>query len=220
MNGQCLLTVTEEKDLGVVISSDTKSSQQCIQAYSKASRILAMINRTIVYKSSENLVRLYKSLVRPHLEYCMAAWSPHYVKDKVLIEKVQRRFTRMIPGLKHLQYEDRLSELKLWTLEDRRVRADLIEVFKIVIGLSSIKFETFFELDNKGITRGHQWKLRKKRCNTDLRHHFFSERVINMWNNLDKHVVSATSINCFKNRLQKMRDKDESTFCQRLTNRL
>jgi len=75
MNGQRLLTVTEEQDLGVVISSDIKSSQQCIQAYSKASRILAMINRTIVYKNSENLIRLYKSLVCPHLEYCTAIIS-------------------------------------------------------------------------------------------------------------------------------------------------
>jgi len=113
---------------------------------------------------------------------------------------------------------DSESKLKLWTLEDRRVRADLIVVF--VKEPSSIKLETFLELDNKGITRGHQWKLKKKRCNTDLRQNFFSESVINMWNNLDKHVVSATSINCFKNRPQKMRDKDGSTFCHRLTNRL
>jgi len=96
------------------------------------------------------------------------------------------------------------------------VRADLTEVFKIVRD----KLETFFELDKKGLTRGHQCKLKKKRCNTDLRQHFFPERVINMWNKLDKHAVSATSINCFKNRLQKMRDNDESTVCQRLTNRL
>ena len=109
-------TVTEEKGLGVVISSDMKSSQQCTQAYSKASRMSAMINRTIVYKNSENLLRLYKSLVRPHLEYCTAAWSPHYTKDRVLLEKVQRRFTRMVPGLKKLPYEERLSELELWTL--------------------------------------------------------------------------------------------------------
>ena len=60
----------------------------------------------------------------------------------------------------------------------------------------------------------HQWILKKKRLNTDLRPHIFSERVINMWNNLDKHVVSATSVNCFKNRLQKIKDKDESAFCQ------
>jgi len=73
--------------------------------------------------------------------------------------------------------------------------------------LSSIELETFFELDNKGITRRHQWKLKKKRCNTDLHQRFFSERVITMWNNLDKHVVSATSVNCFKNKLQKITDK-------------
>jgi len=114
-----------------------------------------MINRTIVYKYSQNLVRLYKSLVRPLLGYCIA-WSPHYVKDKALLERIQRRFIRMIPGLKNLKYEDRFRELNLWTLEDRRVRADLIEVFKIVSGLSSIKPETFVVFDNKGITRGHQ----------------------------------------------------------------
>ena len=103
-----------------------------------------MINRTIVYNNSVNLVRLYKSLVHPYLEYCTEAWSPHYVKDKVLLERIQRRFTRMIPGLKNLKYEERFRKLNLWTLEDRRVRADLIEVFQIVRGVSSIKPETFF----------------------------------------------------------------------------
>jgi len=132
MSDQRRTTVTEEKDLGVVISSDMKSSQHCNQAYSKASTMLAMINRSIVYKNSENLLRLCKSLVRPHLEYCTAAWSPHYIKDRVLLEKVQWRFTRMVPGLKKLPYEERLSELELWTLEERRVRADLIEAFKMV----------------------------------------------------------------------------------------
>jgi len=93
MSDQRRTTVTEDKDPGVVISSDMKSSQQqCTQAYSKASRMLAMINHTVVYKNSENLLRLYKSLVRPHLEYRTAAWSPHYIKDRVLLEKVQWRF--------------------------------------------------------------------------------------------------------------------------------
>ena len=84
-----------------------------------------MINRTIVYKNSGNLARLHKSLVRPHLEYCTAAWSPHYVKDEVLLERIQRLFTRMIPGLKNLKYEDRPRKLNLWTLEFRRVHAEL-----------------------------------------------------------------------------------------------
>jgi len=90
-----------------------------------------MITHTIFFKNSGNLVRSYKSLVRPHLEDCTAAWSPHYVKDKVLLERIQRRFTRMITSLKNLKYEDRLRELNLWTLENRTVRADLIGVFKI-----------------------------------------------------------------------------------------
>jgi len=112
----------------------------------------------------------------------------------------------MVPGLKKLPYEERLSELELWTLEERRVRADLIEVFKMVRELSPIKLETFFQLDNNGRTRGHQWKLKKRHCNTDLRQHFFSERVINIWNSLDIDTVAATSINCYKGHLQKMRN--------------
>ena len=78
------------------------------------------------------MLKLYKSLVRPHLEYCTAAWSPHYVKDKELLEHIQRRFTRMIPALNGLSYSERLKALKLWTLEERRIRADLIEVYKML----------------------------------------------------------------------------------------
>ena len=74
------------------------------------------------------MTRLYKSLVRPHLEYCASAWSPHYVKDRELLERVQRRFSRMVPGLRGLEYEERLG---LMTLEERSNRADLIELFKI-----------------------------------------------------------------------------------------
>ena len=97
-------------------------------------------------KSRNILLNLHKSLVRPHLEYCTVVWSPHYVKDKELLERVQRRFTRMIPELKQLAYADRLDSLKLWTLEERRVRADLVEVDKIVHGLSAIPFSSFFRI--------------------------------------------------------------------------
>ena len=94
------------------------------------------------------MLRLYKSLVRPHLEYCTAAWCPHYCKDKELIERAQRRFTRMIPDLKDLPYEQRLAKTKLWSLENRHTRADLIEVYKIFHGLSTVRFSTFFELSH------------------------------------------------------------------------
>ena len=173
MNSQQLEEVTQEKDLGIIISNDLKVSQQCQAATSKATRILGIINRTIVFKHSDILIRLYKSLVRPHLEYCTVAWSPHYGKDKELIEKVQRRFTRMIPDLKDLPYEERLAKTKLWSLEDRRIRADLIEVYKIIHGLSTVSSNTFFEFSHNGITRGHSLKLQKNRVSTNLRQHFF-----------------------------------------------
>jgi len=131
MKNQQLETVCQEKDLGVMITNDLKVSQQCQQAYNKASRILGLINRTIEYKHKNILLRLYNSLVRP-LEYCVPAWSPHYNKDKILLERIQHRFTRMIPDIKNLPYTVRLQKLGLWSLEHRRIRADLIEVYKII----------------------------------------------------------------------------------------
>ena len=129
MNNKVLQIIHEEKDLGVLISDDLKWSNHCVQAYTKANRVLGMINRTIRSRDKRILLSLYKSLVRPHLEYCSPAWSPHYKKDKQLLEKVQHRFTRMIPGLKNLEYEQRLKSLGIWSLEERRNRADLLEVF-------------------------------------------------------------------------------------------
>jgi len=100
--------------------------------------MLGLIKRTFVVKTPEVMLNLYKTLVRPHLEYCISAWSPHYQKDKKLLEKVQHRHTRMITSLKSLQYEDRLQKPGLWTLEERRNRANLIEVFKMAHGFSAI----------------------------------------------------------------------------------
>ena len=95
--------------MGIRVTNDLKSSQQCLQAYNKANKVLGVINRSIVHKKKDILVKLYKSLVRPQLEYCTAAWSPHYSKDKDLLERIQHRFTRMVPGLKNLPYEEQLS---------------------------------------------------------------------------------------------------------------
>ena len=119
MGNQILVTEKEEKDLGVIFSEDLKPTRQCQQAHSKASKVLGMIGRTITYKNREVLLGLYKSLVRPHLEYCSSAWSPYYTKVKQLLERVQHRFTRMVPGLKKLPYDTRLEMLGLWTLAEQ-----------------------------------------------------------------------------------------------------
>jgi len=135
-------------------------------------------------KDPSILLRLYESIVRPHLEYCSPAWSPKYGKDKELLERIQHRFTRFFNDLRDLDYAERLRRLGLWTLEERRNRADLIELYKIVNGLSNLPVSTFFEFRTDTRTRGHSLKLNKRRSNRDLRLHFFSERVVNRWNQL------------------------------------
>ena len=160
-----------------------------------------MIRRTVSYKSRDVLLRLYKSLVRPHLEYCISAWSPYYSKDKQLLERVQHRFTRMVPGLKQLPYDLRLQSLGLWPLEERRNRADLVEVFKLYKGWSRTSFDSMFTLSSNTQTRGHSAKLTKN----SIRRHFFSERVIDRWNRLDQQVIDSHSIHIFKSSLKRIR---------------
>jgi len=129
MNNQKLDSASNEKDLGIVISDSLKVSQQCRLVYNRASMLGHKQNNRIQTTRYSSL-HLCKSLIRPHLEYCVVAWSPHYKKNKPLLEKIQRRST-MIASVKHLPHESRLEQLKLWSLEDRCNRADLIEVFKI-----------------------------------------------------------------------------------------
>ena len=201
-----------EKDLGILISSDLKVSPQCINACAKANKVLGMINRTIVNKTTEVMVRLYKTLVRPHLEFCVSAWSPHYQKDKELIERVQHRFSRMVTAVKADTYTTRLNKLNLWSLEERRNRADLIEVYRMKQGYSKLCFEDFFDIDTSKRTRGHSCKLIKSRCNKDLRRFFFSQRVVNRWNKLSDDTVSAPSLISFKNKLNLERKKRMDLF--------
>jgi len=150
------------------------------------------------------------------LEYCISAWSPHYVKNKELIEWIQQIY-KMFPDLRRLPYLRRLQHLKLWTLEERRVRADLIKVYKIIYRISSVSFDIPFKYNNYGATRGHLLKLTKRRASTELRHHFFSERVINIWNSLDNRTVTSGSINIFKGNLEKLKTvKRDRPVCWQL----
>jgi len=114
MHGHQLQEVILERDLGIHVSSDLKVGSQCMEAYRKSSQNLGNINRTIRFKNPGILVSLYKTMVRPHLEFCSPAWNLYYVKDKQLLERVQHRFMGMFSDLKSLPYEDRLHKLGLW----------------------------------------------------------------------------------------------------------
>ena len=195
--------ITQERDLGVVIDKSGKASKQCAIAVKKANGILGMIKRNIKFKSKKVIVKLYKSLVRPRLEYCIQAWSPYLRKDIDMIERVQRRATRLIEGFSDMSYEDRLEQTGLISLEKRRVRGDLILLFKVMKGFIQIDYKKFFELSKVNKTRGHSLKLVKKRSNGEQRKHFFSQRVVDVWNRLPQYVVEADNVNGFKNRLDK-----------------
>jgi ribonuclease P/MRP protein subunit RPP40 len=189
-----------EKDLGVIVDSSMKFSEQCNVAIKSSNSLLGLIRRTIQNKTSKIIVRLYKGLVRPKLEYCIQAWRPFLRGNVQNLEKVQRRATRMIEECKGMKYSDRLDVSGLTSLEDRRNRGDLIEVFKMIKGISKVNYRIFFTLDANSRTRGHKYKLVKNRSRLEIRRNFFSQRVVSQWNRLPSAVVEADTVNSFKNR--------------------
>ena len=126
---------------------------------------------SVPYKEKEQIMLLYKTIVRPHLEYCIQAWRPYRKKDIDMLERVQRRATKMIPKLRNISYEMRLKECGLTTLETRRLRGDQIEVFKILNGYENSDRNIFFTVQEERRTRGHGITLAKKQ----ILEHFHKE---------------------------------------------
>jgi hypothetical protein len=192
-----------EKDLGIYISSNLKVNKQCVEAEKKAMNILRYIKRQFTYRTQEIIIPLYTSLVRPILEYAVQVWSPQFRKDIIRLERVQARATKLIPNLRLLSYENRLEMLNMMSLETRRLRSQLIEVYKIIHGIDKLDFEQFFSFSNN-VTRGNGFKLEVKRFSSTPCEHFFTYYVINPWNALPGEVVGSTSLTVFKKRLDEI----------------
>ena len=208
IRNQDLFIDTEEKDVGVIFDSTLNFRSHINKMISKANQRVGLIKRSFTRLQPNSFKILYKSLVRPILEYCSVIWFPQFITETREIEKVQRRATRLIPEIRDLDYPDRLKKLNLTTLAYRRQRTDMLQVFRIIKKIDRIPFESFFEYNNNP-TRGHSCQLEKPRFNTPLRKNSFSHRVINIWNSLPEEAVQCiriekneTAINNFKNAIE------------------
>ena len=205
-----LKVANEFKDLGVIVSSDLSWSNQVASTVKKANRIVGLIKRTIGFSSTSIFSTLYKSLVRPVLEYAAPVWSPYLVKDVKALERVQRRASRIALKQKRgeMPYNERCKLLKWDTLEKRRKFLSLVECYKIVFELNGgITFSEVLEYRHSKRTRSnHQYTLYPKLPKINCYKYSLFVRIISDWNSLPCSVVEVNNIKEFKRELKSNMD--------------
>ena len=187
----------EEKDLGVTFDPKLTFDVHIQQCINKANRLIGIIRRAFDYLDRDSFLLIYKSLVRPHLEYPNVIWSPHLKRQSLAVERVQRRATKIILDVRKLPYCERLQYFKLPSLKYRRFRGDLIQVFKILNGIDDLEVGDFFTISTSN-TRYAPTNLYIKTAATNIKYHCFSRRSARYWNGLSKRTKNANSLNDFK----------------------
>ena len=153
---------------------------------------------------------MFKGYVRPQVESNMVAFSPITIESIDLLESVQRKFTRFLPGMANLSYKERLLNLGLKSLEERRIIIDLVFLYKLINGRLGISFDDFFTFGNS-ITRGHDFKLYINKYNIECRKYFFSNRVVHIWNQLPANIPKADTLHEFRDLLDGL---DLTKYCR------
>ena len=197
INGVHLTISNLSTDLGVIVDPDLKFDRHVFSIVARAKQRAAIIHRCFLSRNVNNLILAFKTYVRPLLEYAPQVWSLHlsYLIDA--IESVQRSFTKRLPGFANLTYAERLTNLKLDSLEQRRMHFDVTLCYNIVHGLSAIRFDDMFTFNNS-CTRGHSLKLNVPVGKSDVRKYSFAVRVVPIWNSLPEKIVTASTTKSFK----------------------
>ena len=158
------------------------------------------IHKCFTSRDAATLWRAFVVCVRPLLEYATCVWSPHRLGQIKHVESVQRQFTKRLPGYGSLDYRSRLTRLHADSLQLRRLRHDLIYTYKVIFGLVNGAGDDLFTLTsliNSSGTRGHAYKLFPHYNRVDLHKHFFSERIIDIWNSLPAKLDHFNSLSRF-----------------------
>lgn len=207
LSGNIILTCDTVRDLGIEIDSSLKFDKHISLIVHKAMTRCKLILKSFLSKDPTLLLRAFNTYVRPILEYCSPVWSPHYKYLVNKLEHVQQYFTKRLPGLWHNSYKERLNRLGIHTLECRRVITDMQFCYHILNkNIDSTIYNCFILKNNVNTgtkTRGNDFKLLKHFASNNHVKYFFSNRVIDHWNQLPNEIVSTTSINTFKSRLNK-----------------
>ena len=197
MGGRDIEQTVEERDLGVLIDNQLKFHDHSSMAAGKARRLLGLMSKCFINLTPLNFSCLYNTIVRPILEYGNVVWGPNYKLDEDLVEKVQRKATKLFPCIRHLPYNERLRYLGLPSLKYRRLCGDMIMTYNILHGYVDID-ESILLVRSWNSTRGHPFKLFKSPAIREVCQKFYLQRVITNWNALSFYIVEANSVNSFK----------------------